>query len=329
MILKSYIVEQDINKIDKNISLFYGENLGLINDFKKLIIEANKNTTIIRLNEEEILKKDVILFREISNSSLFEEKKAIFIDQVSDKILNQILEIENISTDIKIYLFSGVLEKKSKLRNYFEKSKDTCSIACYEDNNITLKNIIQRKLKDFKGINMQNINLILEHSNYSRAKLNNELDKINDFFHDKVLNVEKLEDLLNLKTNDDFNKLKDAAFMGEKMNTNRLLSDTILEEDRNFFYLNSINQRLGKLLEINKSSAKNLEIAVNNLKPPVFWKDKQNVINQAKKWNKNKIKSIMKKTYDIEIKIKSNSIINKKLLIKKLLVDLCSLANAS
>ena len=329
MILKSYIVEQDINKIDKNISLFYGENLGLINDFKKLIIEANKNTTIIRLNEEEILKKDVILFREISNASLFEEKKAIFIDQVSDKILNQILEIENISTDIKIYLFSGVLEKKSKLRNYFEKSKDSCSIACYEDNNITLKNIIQRKLKDFKGINMQNINLILEHSNYSRAKLNNELDKIKDFFHDKVLNVEKLEDLLNLKTNDDFNKLKDAAFMGEKKNTNRLLSDTILEEDQNFFYLSSINQRLGKLLEINKSSAENLEIAVNNLKPPVFWKDKQNVINQAKKWNKNKIKSIMKKTYDIEIKIKSNSIINKKLLIKKLLVDLCSLANAS
>ena len=329
MILKSYIVEQDINKIDKSISLFYGENLGLINDFKKLIIESNKNTTIIRLNEEEVLKKDVILFREISNSSLFEEKKAIFIDQVSDKILNQIIEIENISTDIKIYLFAGVLEKKSKLRNYFEKSKNFCVIACYEDNAITLKNIIQRKLKDFKGINMQNINLILENSNYSRAKLNNELDKINDFFHDKVLNVEKLEDLLNLKTNEDFNKLKDAAFMGERKNTNRLLSDTILEEDQNFFYLNSINQRLGKLLEINKSSAENLEIAVNNLKPPIFWKDKQNVINQARKWNKNKIKSIMKKTYDIEIKIKSNSIINKKLLIKKLLVDLCSLANAS
>ena len=68
MILKSYIVEQDINKIDKSISLFYGENLGLINDFKKLIIESNKNTTIIRLNEEEVLKKDVILFREVSNS---------------------------------------------------------------------------------------------------------------------------------------------------------------------------------------------------------------------------------------------------------------------
>ena len=119
MILKSYIAEQNINKIDKSISLFYGENLGLINDFKKLIIEANKNTTLIRLNEEEVLKKDAILFREISNTSLFEEKKAIFVDQVSDKILNQILEIENSSTDIKIYLFSGVLEKKIKAKKLF------------------------------------------------------------------------------------------------------------------------------------------------------------------------------------------------------------------
>ena len=329
MILKSYIVEQDINKIDKNISLFYGENLGLINDFKKLVLKANKNTTVIRLNEEEVFKKDVILLREVSNSSLFEEKKIIFINQASDKILNQIVEIENITTDIKIYLFSGILEKKSKLRNYFEKSKNCYVVPCYEDNAITLKNIIQRKLKDFKGVNMQNINLILDNSNYSRTKLNNELDKIKDFFHDKVLNAEKLEDLLNLKTNDDFNKLKDAALLGEKKDTNRLLSDTILEEDQNFFYLNSINQRLGKLLEVNKSGAENLEIAVNNLKPPIFWKDKQNVINQARKWNRKKINSIMKKTYDIEIKIKSNSIINKKLLIKKLLVDLCSLANAS
>ena len=37
----------------------------------------------------------------------------------------------------------------------------------------------------------------------------------------------------------------------------------------------------------------------------------------------------MKNTYDIEIKIKSSSSIDKNLLIKKLLVDMCELANAS
>ncbi len=97
---------------------------------------------------------------------------------------------------------------------------------------------------------------------------------------------------------------------------------------KNIFYLNSINQRLGKLLEINNNKS-NIEKAINDLRPPIFWKDKSNFISQAKVWDKKKIKTIMKNTYEIEIKIKSNSSIDKNLLIKKLLVDMCELANAS
>ena len=47
-----------------------------------------------------------------------------------------------------------------------------------------------------------------------------------------------------------------------------------------------------------------------------------------KKWNKNKIKKILDKTYNLEIKIKSNSTTNKNLLIKKLIVDICCEANS-
>ena len=110
--------------------------------------------------------------------------------------------------------------------------------------------------------------------------------------------------------------------------TNKFLSDTILENEKNILYLNSINQRLGKLLEINNNGG-NIEKAVSNLKPPVFWKDKPNLISQAKVWDKKKIKLMMRDTYNIEIKIKSNSSIDKHILIKKLLVDMCGLANAS
>ena len=64
------------------------------------------------------------------------------------------------------------------------------------------------------------------------------------------------------------------------------------------------------------------------MKPPIFWKDKKNFYLQLKKLNKNKIKTIMGKTYELEIKFKLNSIINKNVLIKKLLVDICFLANS-
>ena len=328
MIHKSYLVEQKIEKIDKGITLFYGENLGLIDDFKELIRKYNKKSEIIRFNEEEIIKKNVVFFREISSDSLFSEKKVIFIDQASDKILDLIQEVEKIDLKESVYLFSSILEKKSKLRAFFEKSKKYNIVPCYEDNEVTLKKIILQSLKDFKGITTENINLIIDNCSFNRTKLKNELDKIKSFFHDKILKTAEIEKLFNIKTNNDFDKLKDAALLGNRKNTNKLLSDTILEAEKNIFYLNSINQRLGKLLEINNNDS-NLEKAINDLRPPIFWKDKPNFISQAKVWNQKKINIIMKNTYDIEIKIKSNSSIDKNLLIKKLLVDMCELANAS
>ena len=328
MIHKSYLIEQNIKKIDKGITLFYGENLGLINDFKELIRKFNNKSEIIRFNEEEIIKKNIIFFKEITNNSLFNEKKIIFIDQVSDKILNLIQEAEKIESDKSIYLFSSILEKKSKLRAFFETSNENYVVPCYEDNEATLKKIILQNLKDFKGLTSENINLIIENCSLNRTKLRNELDKIKSYFLEKVLDTEKMEKLLNITTNDNFNKLKDAALLGKRETANKLLSNTILETEKNIFYLNSINQRLGKLLEINNNKS-NVEKAINDLRPPIFWKDKPNFISQAKVWNQKKINTIMKNTYDIEIKIKSNSSINKHVLIKKLLVDICELANAS
>ena len=131
MIFKSYLIEQEINKLNKKINLIYGENLGLINELKRLIKEFSKNIKIIRFNEEEILKNNKILLRELSNNSLFEEEKIIFIDQASDKIIGLIQEAEETQFDARIYLFAGVLDKKSKLRNYLEISNSYFVVPCY------------------------------------------------------------------------------------------------------------------------------------------------------------------------------------------------------
>ena len=90
-----------------------------------------------------------------------------------------------------------------------------------------------------------------------------------------------------------------------------------------------INQRLNKLAEAARlSNTTNLEDAISRIKPPIFWKDKPSFKEQAKKWNIDKIKLILKKTYDLEIKIKSEAIIEKNILVKKLIVDMCNMANS-
>jgi len=100
MIHKSYLLEQNIKLLDNNIVLFYGENLGLINDLKKKLIENNK-IKILKLTQDEIIKNQNIIFNEINTNSLFEDQKIILIDNVSDKILKIIEEIEQ-------FIFSAI-----------------------------------------------------------------------------------------------------------------------------------------------------------------------------------------------------------------------------
>ena len=108
---------------------------------------------------------------------------------------------------------------------------------------------------------------------------------------------------------------------GNKSKTNKLLSDTIIDSEKSTLYLSLINQRLSKLAEISELTQKSkIADAINMLKPPVFWKDKPVMMIQAKKWNLNKIKDILNKTYKLEIEIKSNSIVNKNLLKKKIII---------
>ena len=329
MLIKSYIAESNIEVLNKNLNLFYGENLGLKNDFRKKIKLKFKDAEIIYFNQEEILKNNEIIMREINNISLFDKKKIFFIDLVNDKFTDIAKKIFEINKDEKIFLFAEILEKRSKLRSFFENSKEVSIIPCYADNEITIKKIINERLKGFNGLTRENVNIISENSNMDRIKLNNEIDKIITYFQDKKIDEKELEILLDLKINDDFNLLKDEALKGNIHNTNKLLSETMLEEEKNVYYLSLINIRLNKIKELKKLSLnKNIEAAISDIKPPIFWKEKDDFLSQVKKWDSQKISKILQRTYDLEVKIKSNSLINKNSLMKKLIVDLCTLANS-
>ena len=325
---KSYLVENNFNILKQNFVLIYGINLGLKNDFKSVIKKNNPDAEIITLFEEEIINKKDLLINELTNLSLFERKKIFLINEITDKFYDIVQEVLNYIKDNKIYLFSNMLEKKSKIRGLFEKDNNLASIACYEDNEIGLRKIISTKLNQFSGLTTNTINMIIDKSNLDRARLNNEIEKIKCFFDNKKIDENKLENLLNLKINDKFDEIKDEALKGNKIKTNKLLSESIIEGEKSLFYLSSINLIINKINELNKIQGDNLEEKVNNLKPQIFWKDKPNFIIQSKKWSEEKISKLHSMTYDFELKTKTSSTINKAILIKKLIVDICELSNA-
>ena len=284
MIQKSFTIEDNIKLLKNNFSLFYGENLGLINEFKKEI-SKNINNKIINLNQSEILDNQNILLNEIENLSLFEDRKVFFIQNVNDKIFNILEEIIQENKENKFFLFSEKLDKKSKLRNFFEKEKFTDIIPCYTDTEATLKKIILKKLKDYSGLSNQDITFIIEYCSHDRAKINNEVEKIKSYFNNKLINTEDL--------------VKDTALNGQKISTNKLLNSTIIEGDKTVFYIASFNLRLMKLREIRIKNYSNLEKSISELKPPIFWKDKPNFLNQLKLWSTQKIDTALQELYNV------------------------------
>ncbi len=329
MIIKSYLVEQNFSILKSRIVLFYGENLGLKNDYKTKIQDKFKDQEIFKYTQDEIIKDTNFFFEQINNISLFGKEKVFIIEDISDKILDILKEIENKDTTRHIYLFSNILDRKSKIRSHFEKSSKLNIVACYSDNEINIKKIILDKLKGFEGLNEQVVNFIAENCNLDRIKLNNELNKIVTYFANKKIEKDTLDQLLNLKTNEDFNMLKDEALSGNKIKTNKLLGDTVLDLDKTVLYLNIINQRMLKLTSVLELAKKTtIENAADMIKPPIFWKEKNTFIFQAKKWNLTKLKKIINRIYDLELRIKSDNLIDKNLLLKKLLIDICVSANA-
>ena len=140
MIVKS----SDIQKIDikkNNLLLFYGKNEGLKDQSIEHILK-NIKIEISSFEEKEILLDMEIFIENILSRSLFEKEKVIIIKRATEKILKfiEVIVSKNLQ-DVFIIIQCDMLEKKSKLRSYFEKDKKYICVAFYPDNEQTLSKI--------------------------------------------------------------------------------------------------------------------------------------------------------------------------------------------
>ena len=326
MILKSYIVEQNIGVLEAyRATLLYGVNSGIKDDIKSKIKKNRENTEIINFFEEELIVNKNILYENFLNTSLFSQKKIILLHNVTDKIFDQISKcLEKSTKDITVYLFSENLDKKSKIRNLFEKNKLLAVFPCYEDNERSLINYINKELVNFKGVSGEVVNLIMSNSNMDRKIIQNEMTKIKLFFNEKKINTEQLLEILNIKSNTNFDEIRDSVLVGAKVKVNKLLSEIIILHEDGLYYLNNLNYRIMKLLEIRNTNENidNYEMAVERAKPPIFWKDKQVFTEQLKKWSLKKLNIAVMKIGETEILMKKNSNLRNDILIKALIIDL-------
>mgnify|MGYP001172312875 CR=1 FL=1 len=308
MILKFY----ELNKIDLNknkLILFYGKNEGLKNDAIDNLIKDKKN--ILYYDEKTLLEDSNSFIENILNKSLFEKEKTIVIKRASDKIFKIVNEIvpKNID-ELSIIINSENLDKKSKLRSFCEKNKESVCIAFYPDNVQTLSKVAYNFFREKKiQISSSNINLIVNKCNGDRQNLINELQKIENYSKNgKNLTTEVITKLTNLSENHGISELIDNCLAKNKkkiiyiLNENNFSNEDCILITRTFLNKSKKVLVLAQEYKLNK----NVDQTISSARPPIFWKDKEITKEQIYKWTPENLKELIYKLSELELLVKKN-----------------------
>jgi DNA polymerase-3 subunit delta len=333
MIIKNFEINNHINS-EKNFFLFYGINSGFIDETINKYFKPNYLENIVIYDETDAISNENLIKESVFNKSLFDEKKLIIINRVTDKIFFLIKELfENNVKDTKILLRSNKLEKKSKLRNFFEKEKNLIICAFYEDNYQSLLSIVQKTLKE-KKINISNksIDLIIERSNGNRINIKNELGKIELYAkNNKEISLENIIKLTNLGKNYDISELVDQNLLKNKKKTIKILNENNLNIEENILILKTYLNKLKRLKKLKNDLKKNKNVdqVLSSTRPPIFWKDLILIKQQLGTWSIAEIKILINKINDLELIIKKNNQISDWLLNNFILESLLTANNTA
>jgi len=311
MIFKNF----ETNKIDVEkykFFLFYGKN----EDFKKEKIDFFKNKIFdketFNYSEKEIFENKEMFYENILSMSFFTKRKIVIVNQGTDKILNLVedLVLKKIE-NIYLIINSENLDKKSKLRSFFEKEKNLVCIAFYPDDMETLLKIAANFFKKINiPISQENLNFLVSRSNGNRLFLKNELEKLEIFLKDKKnVNQDILNKITNLSENFSISELIDNCLCKNLKKTINILNENNFTSEDAIIIIRTMLLKSKKILKLSTEFevSKDLDKTINSAKPTIFWKDKEFVKQQIKKWNPEKIRKLIFELNNLEYLTKKDS----------------------
>ena len=311
MIIKSFELDK-LNSYDFNLHLIYGNNEGIKEDIINNKYLKDFSGEVLKYEEQELLNSKDEFISSLSTKSLFETHKLIIVSRCSDKLTNLLAEIlENEITETKIIIKSSNLEKKSKLRNLFEKEKKVVCTPVYEDDIRSLNSVINIFLREQNFNLSQEIkNILIERSKGDRINLKNELIKLKNLSISKnKLSTEDVLKLSNLAENYSVFELSDNYLAKNSKKVSNILNENNYSSEDCILIIRTILNKSKRLLKIRTEidNNSNIDQVISSFKPPIFWKEKDIIKKQAQSWSTDQVKEIIFKINDLEALVKKNT----------------------
>ena len=205
--------------------------------------------------------------------------------------------------------FKTIYKIEKKVPNIAEKSKIISCIACYDDDEKTLKNLLRQgiNLLGLK-INNETIDQLFNLNKLNRNDVNSALEKLKLIAKEKTLDNEMLSTLFNTTSSYDAFQISNALLTGNKQELNKILSSFYHFAFNFNEIVGPLKYKINKLINIYEYdlSEKNISKLIEKYKPPVFWKEKNIIQAQMTRWNRDELVILLDKINQIEIMCKTN-----------------------
>jgi len=296
--------------------LIYGRDAGQVHEYLTTLISATLEDPkdpfrLSELHADDIKKDPARLLDEASTLALTGGRRVIRVLHASDALTNYLRDfLDDPTVDALLLLGADDLGPRSTLRRLFEAAKQAVVIPCYADEGRSLERIIREELNDLE-IEPDARAFLLSNLGNDRLVTRRELEKLRLYVegNKRVTLTDAIESIGDSSTL----TLEDIAFAvghGRREMLERTLERTHLEGTTPISILRVTSRHFLRLHLVrgHMERGKNLNEALQALKPPVFFKRLTAFREQADRWSLPALGYVLELLAQREIACKSSGL---------------------
>ncbi|AAW70767.1 DNA polymerase III subunit delta [Wolbachia endosymbiont of Brugia malayi] len=296
--------------------LIHGNDNSKVDFFTQEIVASLSEYSVQMMDFAMVNKSPGLLFSELANISMFTSKKLIKLINVTGNISKELKNVLDYNAGGHyVIMIATDLSYNSTIKSYIESSKTFGVIACYKNSGSNLYDIISSYLKrnDIKYTN-EIIYHLQSYFNYSNLPIHSELEKLVLYLGErKDLKPADIELCLSTFSNDYVTPDNLCSAIANKDMANFIkISDTLILQE-NFSPIGLIRIISNYFLSLEKvllsiQGGMNEQVAIDQLNPPLFFKQLQSFKSHLKIFQLSELKKILESLISLEITCKKTDL---------------------
>ncbi len=296
--------------------LVYGRDDGLVRERaqtvgKQIAEDLSDPFQVVRLGPEAVKGNPSILLDEIAAISMMGGRRLVRLEGAGPESADAVkLVLDSDQGDGLLVITGGDLKPTSALRKACEAAKNAYAIACYEDSAQDLFGLVQSTLSSAGlGASQDAVSYLVDNLGGDRMVSRSELDKLVLYMGDEggQVTLEDAKACVGDTAALGLNQIAEAVTAGNMKNLEKFLERAWTSGENAIAILRTLQNRLMRLHLARGyvESGMNPMEAVNKLRPPVFFAEKDKFAREVNGWSSSKLEQALNILIEAELDCKT------------------------